>query len=474
MTRVDAHPDFFQGNGHAVVVGASIAGLLAARVLAPHFRRVTVIERDTLPNSADPRGGVPQGRHAHALLIRGERILSELFPELVPDLIARGAIPVTLGRDLRWYHFGCWKKRFDSELTGIAMSRPALELEILRRVRALPNVTVFDGTVVTRYVADWENARLTGVCVRGRNSEMPEDQVHADLVVDASGRGSQTPQRLAELGYRKPEESLVKADFAYATRIYERPTRGWDWKSLYVVDRPPAKRGGIVVSVEANRWMVTLIGCHGDHPPADEAGFLEFARSLPAPDLHAAIVAARPLSDIVPHGFPESQRRHYESLARFPIGLVVLGDALCSFNPVYGQGMTVSAIEAKLLQDCLQDLQARSTPSLDALTSNFRSRVAKAADLPWQLATGEDLRFAQTSGPRSARLRFMHWYTAKIHEAAGLSEVVAERFLHVSNMVAPRSTLFGPDVLKELLRVAWQRAPTDDTAGPAPTRRALR
>src|SRR5262249_23205792 len=163
-----------------------------------------------------------------------------------------------------------------------------------------------------------------------------------------------------------------KVDRAYASRIYERPARGPDWKSLYVIDRPPATRSGVVYPIENNRWVVTLVGCHGDRPPTDDAGFVEYARSLPVPDLHAAISNARPLGPITPYGFPHNQRRYYEQLTRFPIGLIVMGDALCSFNPVYGQGMTVSALEAKLLDDCLKELVARRTPNLDALTANFR------------------------------------------------------------------------------------------------------
>ena len=468
MSVSDSTNSYFKSHGHAVVIGAGIAGLLAARVLSDHFRRVTVIERDLLLDLPDARKGVPQGRHVHALLIRGQQILGQLFPGLVHHLIAQGAPAVRLGRDLRWFHFGCWKKNFASDLTSLAVSRPLLELEVRRRVTELPNVTMIDGTVVTRYIADWENARLTGVCIRGRNPAMLEDTLHADLVVDASRRGSQTPQRLSELGYVRPQESVVKADYVYASRVYERPARTPEWKHLYVMDRPPSARGGIVYSIEGNRWMVTLVGAHGDHPPTDEAGFLDYARSLPTPDVHAAIAAARPLGPIVAHVFPGSQRRYYERLARFPIGLIVLGDALCSFNPVYGQGMTVSALEANVLDDCLKELVARRSPNLDALTANFRLRVAGAVALPWQLAMSEDLRFPRTPGHRSWKLRFMHWYLERLHEAAGVSERVAKCFYAVSNLLAPRRELFSREVLADVLRAAKRREPAAPAAyGPS-------
>ena len=444
-------------HGHAVVIGASIAGLLAARVLAEHFERVTVVERDTLEDDAQARRGVPQGRHVHALLNAGERVMTDLFPDLVPTLLARGAASVRLGRDLRWHHFGCWKKPHDGHVTTISATRPFLEQEVRRRLRRLRNVAIVDNTVVTRYLADWERARLTGVCVRGRHADTLEDEVHADLVVDTGGRGSQTPQRLAELGYQKPEQSAFGIGYGYATRLYEPPHGARNWQTLYVIDTPPARRGGLIVPIEGNRWMVTLIGAHMDHPPGDDAGFLRFAKSLPVPDLHDMLAAARPISDIASFGFASSQRRHYERLARFPSGLIVMGDALCSFNPIFGQGMTVSALEAKLLKDCLQTLEARHTPNLEALTCNFRTQVARVVDTPWQLATGEDLRFPQTPGRRSLKVRFLHWYTARLHRASAESGFLTERFQRVMHMLAPPSSLFARDVLAEMLRASWQR-----------------
>jgi 2-polyprenyl-6-methoxyphenol hydroxylase-like FAD-dependent oxidoreductase len=247
----------------------------------------------------------------------------------------------------------------------------------------------------------------------------------------------------------------------YASRVYERPAGTRNWQGLVIVDMPPRRRGGMIFPIEGNRWLVTLFNSHGDYPPNDDAGFVEFARCLPMPDVHEAIVTAQPVSDIATHRFPTSQRRYYERLTRFPTGLIVMGDALCSFNPIFAQGMTVSALEAQLLQDCLRELDARRTPSLEALTCNFRSRVGRVVDSPWEMATGEDLRFPQAYGPRTLKLKFQHWYTARLHRAAGESALVAERFYRVMQMLAPAATLFGRDVLAELLRVAWQSPPRE-------------
>jgi 2-polyprenyl-6-methoxyphenol hydroxylase-like FAD-dependent oxidoreductase len=438
----------------AVVIGASLAGLMAARVLSKHCERVTLIERDSLQEGTTPRKGVPQGRHVHVLLKRGQQVMERLFPGFNDALVMRGATQLNNGADLRWYHFGRWKSQFDSDVTTISVSRPTLEHEIRRRVSLIPNVSIVSGASFTRYAVDWEYSRVTGVFARAHGPDSLEDLIRADIVVDASGRGSQTPRLLNELGYLPPPESAIRVNFGYASRIYERPPGTRDWQAMYVVDRAPRTRGGLIFPIEGNRWLVTLLGWHGDHPAATDAGFLEFARSLPTPDLHAAICAAQPLTNPICHGFPATWRRHYEQLNRFPAGLVVVGDALCSFNPVYGQGMTVSALEAELLESCLDRFALHGASGIDAVTREFRLRVADVVDGPWQLASGEDLRFPQTVGKRSATLRFLHWYTAKVHETAGSSPLVAERFNAVVNMIAPRSGLFRWDVIREMLRVA--------------------
>jgi 2-polyprenyl-6-methoxyphenol hydroxylase-like FAD-dependent oxidoreductase len=443
--------------GRAVVIGASLAGLLAARVLSKHFEQVTVLDRDTLPEAPeanDGRRGVPHGRHVHVLLIRGQEAMEDLLPGLVPALIARGATRLNTGKDLAWHHFGCWKARFDSDLHGISVSRPLLEQEVRRRVSQLQNVFVVGGAVFTRYAMDWEHSRITGVFVRARGAEMPEELVRADLVVDATGRGSQTPRLLKELGYFAPPESLTRMNLAYASRIYERPAGNRDWQAMIVAERPPNTRGGLIFPIEGDRWLVTLVGAHGDHPPTSPDGFLEFARSLPVPDVHEAICGARPLTDAQGFGFPATWRRRYEQLKRFPAGLLVMGDALCSFNPVYGQGMTTTALEARVLDKCLSRLVSRGMLGIQALTEDFRRRAAEVVEVPWQLASAEDLRFPQTAGLRPAGVRLLHWYTAKVHEAAGRSPLIARKFISIVHMVAPPSGLFGWEVIRELLRVA--------------------
>ncbi len=452
----------------AIVIGAGFAGLMSARILSNYFEQVTVIDRDRLPEGADARDGTPHAQHVHALMARGQQILDELFPGMVQELIDGGATVAHLGRDLRCFHYRWWKKSFASDLTLVSVSRPRLELEVRKRLMKLPNVRIMDGTVVTRYESDPENARITGVHIRGHDSSGPATVLHADLVIDASGRGSQTPQRLAELGYMRPQEALVNVDYVYASRVYERPARAPEWKHLHILDRPPSSRAGVIWSVEGNRWNVMLAGCHGDHPPGDEAGFLEFARSLPVPHLHAAIAHARPLGPVVMHGFPGSQRRYYERLERFPVGLIVLGDALCSLSPIFGRGMAIGALQVALLADGLKELVARRAPNLDALSVNFRRQAADIVAEAWQKDTMEYLRFPQTHGHRSLKVRFMHWYMERLHEAGSVSERVAKRFYAVMNLLARRRELFSRDVIVDVLRTVTRRAdPTSAAHAPS-------
>jgi len=430
--------------GDAVVIGGSMAGLLAARVLADFFDNVTVIERDEPTGQPEPRRGVPQGRHAHGLLLRGQDTICRLFPGVREELLAAGATPVNMGRDVKWFHFGVWKCRYHSALDFISASRPLIEWTLAERVRRLPNVKMLHGWSVESVIYDGE--RIGGVRAHLRDDRQAARRVHADLVIDATGRGSQIPQQLRALGFELPPESAVRIDVGYSTCTFRAPATPRDWKMLYVVAQPPAKRGGLILPMEGNRWMCTVVGSHGDHPPTDLAGYLAFAKTLPAPDIYEALRNAEPLTEPVRYGFRAGLRRHYEKLNRFPQGLLVLGDALCSFNPVYGQGMSAASMYADALQTCLQERVALGWSLKDLWRTFFRD-AARAADRPWQLATGEDFRHPQTGGERGRALRFLHWYTSKVHLAASVSPQVTERFYEVMHLLKAPTALFTPAIL---------------------------
>lgn len=434
---------------HAVVIGGSMAGLLTARVLSDHFEQVTIVERDPVHDRPESRKGQPHTRHLHGLLANGLQIMTRFFPELADALAELDIVVGDMAERMRWYTHGGYRKPFRSGLTGITISRPQLEFIIRSMVLALPNVTLRDNCAVKRLLTTADNGRITGLVLEARGRVTETVQLTADLTVDCSGRGSRTPQWLKELGYDAPPESEVKVNVGYATRLYERDPddpRGQQW-FLITPDAAHENCFGGVFAIENGRWIVTMGGWGGHYCPADEAGFLEFARSLPAPDVYNIISQSSPISEIMSHKFPASLRHHYEKLSRFPAGYLVLGDAIASFNPTYGQGMTSAAMQARLLDEIM-----RKRPSAHKLAPAFFKKAAKVVDIPWQMAVGEDFRFATTTGPKSAGIDFLNGYIDKVNRASHHDEVIGAAFLKVMNLLAPPASLLHPRLVWRTLR----------------------
>lgn len=449
---IDAGERF--GGQRAIVLGGSMAGLTTARVLADHFDEVLLVERDALPDSDEPRKGVPQGRQLHGLLGRGEEILEGLFPGIIAGLVDAGAVRVDFSRDVRWHHFGVDKARFDSGVLTTTMTRPFLERAVRRRLFALPNVRCLDRREATSLLASDDRQQVTGVRTlrRDHQSSEPEDLL-GELVVDACGRGSSVPRWLEELGHARPEETEIRVDVCYATRLYHRPEpTGLPYQGLYVIGKPPAnKRLGVLGPIEGQRWMVLLAGMLGDHPPADPAGFLEFAKGLPIDDLHRILTTAEPASDIALYKFRSHLRRHYERMARFPEGLAVLGDSHCSFNPVYGQGMTTAGLGALILGDCLRAQRRSGHGSIAGLSRRFQAELARATDDPWTMATGEDLRYPEIEARRPFGYGLMKWYTGRVHRAVAHDTELALHFLRAMHMLEPPTALLTPRMALRVL-----------------------
>jgi 2-polyprenyl-6-methoxyphenol hydroxylase-like FAD-dependent oxidoreductase len=456
-------PDRFAG-GHAVVIGGSIAGLIAARVLANHFDRVTLIERDPMPDGPDARKGVPQMRHVHVLLKRGETILAEFFPGLVDELKSAGSHLLDMAGDTRWFHFGGWKPRFRSGLEFLTQTRPLLEWKVRSRVAATPGVEILQATDVQGYLTDASRSRVTGVRIARKRLGAPAEDLAADFVVDASGRGSRTPQWLAALGYPEPPETTIGVDIGYATALVRPPPSSKrDWKALFVYMRPPETRLGVILPVENDMWLVTLVGWFGDHPPADPAGYVEWTRGMPTMEFYETIKDAEICSPIAIHKFPSNRRRHYERMTRFPDGLAVIGDALCSFNPIYGQGMSTGALGAATLDSALQ-AQARMAGDLRGFSARFQKRLAKVIDAPWMTVIAEDFRYEQAEGKRPLWAKAMGWYTSRVYRLARQDEHVSRRFLEVMHLMAKPTVLFEPYVLGRVLFLGAESPPMASAA----------
>lgn len=446
---------------HAVVIGGSMSGLWAARVLADHFAQVTVIERDHLPDEPLPRRGVPQARHVHVLLAQGWRILEDLFPGLPAELAAQGVPIFDWGAAVDVLYPLGWGQRHLSGLILGALSRDRLEWNIRRRLRLLPNVRFLERHDVAGFLASGDQVVGVRLRVRGDEGVLPadgapgEESLRADLVVDASGRDSRTPDWLATLGYDKPDETRINSFLGYATRWYRRPPEfAADWQALLVSARPPRiPRSGGIYSIENDQWMVTLAGAARDYPPTDEEGFTAFARSLATPRLADALRDAEPISPIYGYRRTENRWRRFERLRRWPDRLVVVGDAVCAFNPVYGQGMTVGALDALTLADTLA-AHRRRHPAGDLTVFGLTFQKALAATLrtPWQLATGVDFRYPTTEGGRPSRAtRLSQRYMDRVLDLAGQDVLVNRTLASVVHLVAPPRTLLQPRIAAKVL-----------------------
>jgi 2-polyprenyl-6-methoxyphenol hydroxylase-like FAD-dependent oxidoreductase len=438
----------------ALVIGGSIAGLLAARVLADHFEQVTIIERDRFPGEPGPRKGIPQARHVHALLTRGHAILEQLFPGIDAQLAAAGAPRVDWGADVAWFGRQGWGVRFQSGIASRACSRDLLEWLVRSRLAANPRVRFRQGSEVVGLLASPDQTVVTGVQVRDRDrsggKSEQEEALLASLVVDASGRSSRAPQWLEALGRTLPAETIINAYLGYASRWYRiPPNSSVDWKVLIVRAEPPDRtRGGVIFQVDAERWVVTLSGVGRDYPPTDEPGFLEFARSLPTPELYEAITAAEPLTPVYGYQRNENRLRHFERMADWPDGFVALGDAVCAFNPVYGQGMSVAALGAQTLDACLHS----RPPGVAGLAKRFQVQLARVNQTPWLLATGVDFRWPATEANRPGRSsRAIQWYVDQVVSLAILDPGALQAFINVTHLLKPPATFFHPRIAVKVL-----------------------
>lgn len=442
----------------AVVIGASLAGLLAARVLRDHFDEVVIVERDEIPEGPVARAGVPQSRHIHILLVRGARILEELFPGFRDALIGGGAPTVQWPSDVLWLAPSGWVQRTGLPRELISPSRDVLDWLVRTRVLELGGVQILPKHEATELVA-MAGGTVTGLRARSR-VDATTTELAADLVIDAGGRSSHAVEWLGALGYPPPRISIVNAFLGYSSRVYS-PPKGFapDWKAILLANRPPdGKRGAALFPINDGLWHVTLAGTGHDYPPTDPSGFLDFARSLRSSILHDVLVDAEPVSSVSGYRRTENQLRHFERMASMPDGFVALGDAAATFNPVYGQGMSAAGMSSLVLRDWLRDRGS---------SIQFQKRLAKAVATPWLLATSEDFRFPTTEGGSPGpTTRLMHRYIDRVIATGTVDDVVLDTFIGVVHLIQPPSSLFHPSILARVLR--GPRRPVLTAPPPAP------
>jgi 2-polyprenyl-6-methoxyphenol hydroxylase-like FAD-dependent oxidoreductase len=430
--------------GHAVVVGGSIAGLTAARALSESFDRVTIVERDELPDGAEHRPGVPQAKQLHVILPLGTQIMEEFFPGFQQELMDAGCSIFDEVKDTPWFGRQGWRARRDSDVHLIGFRRPLLEHVVRERVRAINNVEILVGTVIGLVGSD-DGSRVTGVKLAGGES------LNAELVVDASGRGTRSAKWIEELGYERPPEQHVRAYYGYASRFVrvdeEKLPQGL--RGVITMPFPGATKGGCFLPSDNGLYTCCAMGAMRDYPPADEDDFMEFLRQAPSPLIAQMAELAEPVTEINTYQHPGNQRRLWEQMDRRPRGFIPIGDAVASFNPIYGQGMTVASLEAQKLRDRIATLGG----DLDALPDAFMEDLTAACEFPFSIAAGNDANYpgatfvnAEAPPPETAE------FFAAAEQAATEDPEVARDILRASGWFEP-ALLASPELVAKV--EAW-------------------
>jgi 2-polyprenyl-6-methoxyphenol hydroxylase-like FAD-dependent oxidoreductase len=439
----------------AVVCGASMAGLLAGRVLSDYYETVILVERDRLPSGSDQRRGVPQGRHLHALLSKGSRALEQLLPGLLDELVTAGANVLVDDPSRIYMRFNGHELDPSGKFVDPASlvihqpSRPLLESHVRRRVRAIENVKILEGHDVVEPIASAAH-RVTGARVVNRDTGQ-ETALEAELVVDATGRSARTPVFLQNLGCKRPIEQRYSVQLSYSSQFLRIPEGMINEKLILLSPTPERLSGAGVLAYENDTWILTLIGVSGYELPDDLAGMIDCAARFVPPWLIAALRAAEPLGAVSAQHYPVSTWRRYDKLRQFPAGLLVIGDAICSFNPIYGQGMTSTALQALALRNCLADTNG------DLPARFFRATTKHIAPV-WRLNRLADFALSQGGAWRSVPRRLLRWRVEMLQTAIANDPIVAETMLRVLHLVDPPSRLLHPALTMRIV-AANRRVP---------------
>lgn len=426
----------------AVIVGAGIAGCFCAGAISEFFDETLVIDLDSLPPNPEERRGTPQGSHIHAVLRSAIDIAAGYFPGFEAKLEAAGGTPLSWGYDLRYHDWGSWQPRRDLGVKVSSQSRALLEHVLRANAFSRSGVSVLEQARVTEFCL--EGGRVTGIVARRRGGA--EERLDCDLVVDASGRGSQLPAWLERNGFGTVDQTELGVDICYVSAYYTRTTKAGAPPFGYVLrGNAPSVRSGVLVPIEGDRWVLSLSGRFGDFPPRDEPGFLDYVRSLHVPAIYDTIVKEKPLTPFSAFHIPKIFWRRYEQMTGFPDRLIPVGDAVTVFNPVYGQGMCVAAQSSLALRQCLEET-AREGRSLDGIGGRCMPRIAEKAGAAWNVSANVDLSYAKTTGQRPPD------FADRLKVARGLRKLletdaeVHRLFVGVVNMLEPASVLARADI----------------------------
>ena len=448
---------------NAIVIGGSIAGLMAARVLSDFFEQVTVLERDSIADHPAVHKSVPHGNHLHALMLGGQNVMMSLYPNFTERLQKLGAVRFRSGQDIGFYSeygkayspSGSIKEPRNLGSFGFSQSRGLLEYCLRQCTLETPNLKLRTETPVHSLIC--ENGRVNGVKIGGTGGDV---SLTADLVVDAGGRGSRALRWLAENDYKTPEETSIGCDFAYSSAKFRRPA-SYDGEPVMLFGGRPPKhtRAAGIAEIEDGLWMVSLAGRFGDFPPVEPEGFIAFAKSIPTPKLYQLLEGAERLTDISHHRFPTSLQRHYERLTAFPERFIVLGDAISSFNPVYGQGMSSASMQVRALQEILKErASGKESAGLEGMAAAFFPKAAEVIATPWLLSSASDFIYPQTKGERPPGMEEGARYFAALDSLAAEDIEVQKIVNEVFQLVRPVWELTSEPLRSRVLERQQKRA----------------
>ncbi|MGG1397180.1 glutamate synthase subunit beta [Bacillus salipaludis] len=430
-------------NNHAntaILIGGGIAGKLIAAAISPYFTNVKILEKDVKPNmEKEIRPGVSQANQIHVLLQAGDHALETLFPGFKKDMVSRGSIQIDSVKDMAWFHYGNWKQRYSSHLTTLLQTRPLLESYVEERINHFENVTYTYGVKVENYLI--ENGRVCGVITK-------KETFRADLVIDTSGASALSKSFIEKQGQTVPEEK-VEIGLCYATRQFELTERERDFKlKLIYPEAPQQKLGGTMSMIENQKYTVTLIGYLNSIDPAEiktEEGFFHYAKKLPLLDFAQELEDGKSLTETKIYQIPHIVWRRFDQI-QLPKGLLVAGDSFCRVDPVFGQGMSVAALEALAIREFF----ARTTPHMNL--NKLQKKLAKIVAPVWSMVLCEDFRYEGVKGKRPFGLKFQQWYVKQIFLLSAKNRKIYDELIKVMNLVSPPTSLFKPYILKEAFK----------------------
>jgi len=407
--------------------------------LADYFREVVLIDKEPLDRGVEARKAVPQGNHIHGILTPMVTALESLLPGFVDDLAEAGANIFDSGTGTRFHIYGTQLINGHTDQPLIGCTRPFFEHHLRQRVSALPNLQIRSNQRYERWLTSEDQSQILGLEMSGAKGN---ETISADLVVDARGRASALRKELVDFGFAAPRQEVVGIDLGYTSRLFELEGYKPPWDLLIVNQSPPQIWiNAVIQKVEHDRFIGTQVGYFGDHAPSDDAGYMAFAKRLPAHAFADFLQIAKPVSDYRRFGTRDSRMTRFEEMERFPANLLVVGDAVCSLNPVYGQGMTKAANEAMYLHVSLAR-HLKTNDSLAGFSDAFRKRLpGVGAEWAWQMTTSADLQFDQTVGDRSNSSAIMNWYMKRLFVKATRNVEVRKAIFDATMLVKPPQSL---------------------------------